>query len=54
MSIATWVLLGGLILIAMMLIGTLVDELERSGKRRGLVTMCASGGMAPAMIIERV
>jgi len=37
-----------------MLIGTLVDELERSGKRLGLVTMCASGGMAPAMIVERV
>jgi acetyl-CoA C-acetyltransferase len=37
-----------------MLIGTLVDELERSGKRLGLVTMCASGGMAPAMIVERI
>ena len=36
------------------LIGTLLDELERSGKRRGLVTMCAAGGMAPAIIIERV
>jgi len=36
------------------LIGTLLDELERRGKRLGLVTMCASGGMAPAMIIERV
>jgi len=37
-----------------MLIGTLLDELERRGKRLGLVTMCASGGMAPAMIIERI
>jgi len=36
------------------LIGTLLDELERRGKRFGLVTMCASGGMAPAMIIERI
>lgn len=36
------------------LIGTVLDELERQGKRRGLVTMCAAGGMAPAMIIERV
>ncbi len=36
------------------LIGTLLDELERQGKRRGLVTMCAAGGMAPAIIIERV
>ena len=37
-----------------MLIGTLLDELERRGLRRGLVTMCASGGMAPAIIIERL
>ncbi|MGB5092933.1 MAG: acetyl-CoA C-acetyltransferase [Parvibaculum sp.] len=36
------------------LIGTVLDELERQGKKRGLVTMCAAGGMAPAIIIERV
>jgi len=36
-----------------MLIGTLVDELERRALRRGLVTMCAAGGMAPAIIIDR-
>ena len=36
------------------LIGTLLDELERRDLRRGLVTMCAGGGMAPAIIIERV
>ena len=36
------------------LIGTLLDELERRNLRRGLVTMCAAGGMAPAIIIERV
>ena len=36
------------------LIGTVVDELERQGKRYGLVTMCAAGGMAPAIIVERV
>ena len=36
------------------LIGTLVDELERRGERYGLATMCAAGGMAPAVIIERV
>ncbi len=36
------------------LIGTMVDELERQEKRYGLVTMCAAGGMAPAIIIERV
>ncbi|RRH76176.1 acetyl-CoA C-acetyltransferase [Falsigemmobacter faecalis] len=36
------------------LTGTLLDELERRGVRRGLVTMCAAGGMAPALIIERL
>ena len=36
------------------LIGTALDELERSGGRYGLVTMCAAGGMAPAIVIERV
>ena len=36
------------------LIGTVLDELERRDLKRGLVTMCAAGGMAPAVIIERV
>jgi acetyl-CoA C-acetyltransferase len=36
------------------LIGTVLDELERRDLRRGLITMCAAGGMAPAIIIERV
>jgi acetyl-CoA C-acetyltransferase len=36
------------------LIGTILDELERRDLKRGLVTMCAAGGMAPAVIIERV
>jgi len=36
------------------LIGTILDELERQDKQIGLVTMCAGGGMAPAIIIERV
>ena len=36
------------------LIGTVLDELERSGGKYGLVTMCAAGGMAPAIIIERI
>lgn len=36
------------------LIGTLIDELERRDLERGLVTMCAAGGMAPAIIVERV
>ena len=36
------------------LIGTCLDELERTGGRYGLVTQCAAGGMAPAIIIERV
>jgi acetyl-CoA C-acetyltransferase len=37
-----------------MLIGTILDELERTDGRYGLVTMCAGGGMAPAIIIERM
>ena len=37
-----------------LLINTALDELERQGKQFGLVTMCAAGGMAPAVIIERV
>ncbi|HJQ16968.1 MAG TPA: acetyl-CoA C-acetyltransferase [Allosphingosinicella sp.] len=36
------------------LIGTVLDELERTKGRYGLVTMCAAGGMAPAIIIERI
>ncbi len=36
------------------LVGTALDELERTGGRYGLITMCAAGGMAPAMIIERI
>ena len=37
-----------------MLIGTVLDELERQDKSVGLVTQCAAGGMAPAIIIERI
>lgn len=36
------------------LIGTVLDELERRDLKRALVTMCAAGGMAPAIIIERI
>jgi acetyl-CoA C-acetyltransferase len=37
-----------------MLIGTLLDELERQDLSTGLVTMCTGGGMGTATIIERV
>lgn len=37
-----------------MLIGTVLDELERRGLQRGLISMCTAGGMAPAVIIERI
>jgi acetyl-CoA C-acetyltransferase len=36
-----------------MLLGTLVDEMERRDLGTGLVTMCAAGAMAPAIIVER-
>jgi acetyl-CoA C-acetyltransferase len=35
------------------LIGTLLDEMERRDLTTGLATMCTGGGMAPAIIIER-
>jgi acetyl-CoA C-acetyltransferase len=37
-----------------MLVGTVVDELERRAARRALVTLCIGGGMGVATIIERV
>jgi len=37
-----------------MLIGTLLDELERRDLSTGLVTMCTGGGMGTATIIERL
>jgi acetyl-CoA C-acetyltransferase len=36
------------------ILGTLVDELERRDLRRGLATLCVGGGMGIATIIERV
>ena len=36
------------------LIGTALDELERRDQQFALITMCAGGGMAPAIVIERV
>ena len=37
-----------------MLIGTLLDELERRDLSVGLVTMCTGGGMGTATVLERV
>lgn len=37
-----------------MILGTLVDELERGGGRYGLATLCVGGGMGIATIVERV
>jgi len=37
-----------------MLIGTLLDELERRDLTTGLVTMCTGGGMGTATVIERI
>src|SRR6185437_14192758 len=37
-----------------MILGTLLDELERTGKSTGLATLCVGAGMGTATIIERV
>ena len=37
-----------------MILGTMVDELERSDKQTALVTLCVGAGMGTAMVIERV
>jgi acetyl-CoA C-acetyltransferase len=37
-----------------MLIGTVLDELERRNLGTGLVTMCTGGGMGTATIVERI
>ena len=37
-----------------MILGTVLDELERSGKSTALATLCVGGGMGTATIIERV
>jgi len=37
-----------------MIFGTCLDELERTGGRYGLVTLCIGGGMGVATIIERL
>ena len=37
-----------------MLTGTMVDELERRGLCRALITLCIGGGMGVATIIERI
>jgi acetyl-CoA C-acetyltransferase len=37
-----------------MLVGTILDELERRDQRYGLVTLCAGGGMGIATVIERI
>jgi acetyl-CoA acetyltransferase len=37
-----------------MLLGTVLDELERRDLNTALITLCAAAGMATATIIERV
>jgi acetyl-CoA C-acetyltransferase len=37
-----------------MILGTVLDELERSGKHTALVSLCVAAGMGSAMVIERV
>jgi acetyl-CoA C-acetyltransferase len=37
-----------------MILGTLVDELERRDQRYGLATLCVGGGMGIATVVERI
>jgi len=37
-----------------MILGTVLDELERTDKQTALITLCVGGGMGTATIIERV
>jgi len=37
-----------------MILGTVLDELERRGLSTGLITLCAANGLGSATIIERV
>jgi acetyl-CoA C-acetyltransferase len=37
-----------------MLVGTIIDELDRRDLTAGLITLCTGGGMAPATIVERI
>jgi acetyl-CoA C-acetyltransferase len=37
-----------------MILGTLIDELERRDLRRGLATLCVGGGMGIATIVELI
>ena len=37
-----------------MLLGTLIDELERRDQRYGLATLCVGGGMGVATVVERL
>ena len=37
-----------------MILGTLIDELERQNKRYGLATLCVGGGMGIATVVERI
>ncbi|MFJ4822872.1 acetyl-CoA C-acetyltransferase [Streptomyces bacillaris] len=37
-----------------MILGTVIDELERRDQRFGLVTLCVGGGMGVATIVERI
>lgn len=37
-----------------MILGTVLDELERTGKGTALVTLCVGAGMGTATVIERI
>ena len=59
--IAIIIMLGGAIAMGhplgatgAMIMGTVLDELERRGEGTGLITLCAANGLGTATIIERI
>ena len=40
--------------LALSMVGTLLDEMERCGARTGIVTLCAGLGLGVATLIERI
>ena len=51
--LALWLLLNRSLSAGNLILGTVLDELERTGKQTALVSLCVAAGMGSAMVIER-